>query len=94
MGNKIKTSKYSLLNFLPKNLYFQFSKLANCYFLLITFLQMIPMISISDGKPAMAIPLTFVLIVSMVKDIFEDNKRHKSDKSENNQVTELFDPST
>lgn len=40
------------------------------------FLQMVDMISISEGKPAMAIPLTFVVVVSMIKDAFEDFKRH------------------
>ncbi len=32
----------------------------------------------------MLTPLSFVLIVSMVKDIIEDVKRHKSDNVENN----------
>ncbi len=42
-------------------------------------MQMIPIISISAGKPVMLMPLTFVILVSMIKDIFEDYKRHKSD---------------
>lgn len=29
-------------------------------------------------------PLTFVIVVSMIKDIFEDMKRHESDNLENN----------
>lgn len=36
--NVIKTSKYSILTFLPKNLIEQFSKMANVYFLLIAFM--------------------------------------------------------
>ena len=44
---------------------------------------MIPFISITDAKPVMLIPLTFVITLSMIKDIFEDYKRHKSDKKEN-----------
>lgn len=40
-------------------------------------------ISISNGKSVMAIPLTFVVIVSMIKDAVEDYKRHMSDKEEN-----------
>ena len=31
----------------------------------------------------MAVPLTFVVLVSMFKDAFEDYKRHVSDKEEN-----------
>lgn len=48
-ANNIKTSKYTMYTFLPKNLYEQFSKAANVYFLIITFMQMIPIISISNG---------------------------------------------
>lgn len=65
--------------------------MANVYFLLISFMQMIPVISISEGKPAMLFPLIFVILVSMIKDIFEDNKRHKQDNSENYQKVLVFD---
>ena len=34
-----------------------------------------------------AFPLIGVLVVSMLKDMFEDYKRHKSDHKENEQVT-------
>ena len=44
---------------------------------------MIPLISITGGKPIMLLPLTFVISVSMIKDISEDYKRHKSDRKEN-----------
>jgi hypothetical protein len=39
----------------------------------------------------MLVPLTFVLLVSMVKDVFEDHKRHNSDKQENYKTVELYD---
>ena len=44
---------------------------------------MIPEISVTGGFPYMLPPLTFVLIISMIKDAYEDYKRHKSDKTEN-----------
>ena len=44
---------------------------------------MIDKISISNGQPAMLAPLAFVIILSMIKDGFEDYKRHKEDKAEN-----------
>ena len=58
--------------------------MANLYFLFIMVLQVIPPISISGGKPAILLPLLFVVIVSAVKDLFEDLKRHNSDTKENN----------
>jgi phospholipid-transporting ATPase len=57
--------------------------MANVYFLFITIMQMVPVISISGGKPAMLAPLIVVIMLTMIKDIFEDYKRHKSDNSEN-----------
>ena len=78
-NNTISTSKYTWLTFLPKNLYEQFKKMANVYFLVIAVMQTIDIISISGGKPVMLMPLSFVIAISMIKDIFEDYKRHKSD---------------
>jgi P-type E1-E2 ATPase len=46
--------------------------------------QIIPPISITGGQPSLLLPLMFVIFVSMVKDIIEDIKRHKSDNEENN----------
>lgn len=58
----------------------QFTKMANIYFLFISGMQMIPIISITNGYPAQAFPLAVVIVLSMIKDIFEDYKRHKSDR--------------
>ena len=81
--NGIDTSKYNLITFVPKNLYEQFSKLANVYFLIIGFLQMITEISTSSGVPVTFFPLSFILLVTAFKDMYEDYKRHKSDHEEN-----------
>lgn len=83
-----------MLTFLPFNLFLQFNKASNVYFLLITIMQMIEVISISGGKPAMAMPLAFVVVVSMVKDAFEDYKRHAADAKENDSFTMVFNPQT
>lgn len=80
----IRTSKFTIINFLPIGLFVQFSKASNIYFLVVMFMQMVDMISISEGKPAMAVPLTFVVVLSMIKDAFEDYKRHQADNGENN----------
>jgi len=65
--------------------------MANVYFLCITFMQCINSISISDGKPAMAVPLTVIVLVSMLKDAYEDWKRHKADDSENLKPCTVYD---
>ena len=70
----------------------QFQKASNLYFLLVTYMQTIKVISISGGKPAMAVPLFFVVLVSMIKDLFEDFKRHQADDRENNAETMVYDP--
>ena len=73
--NSIRTSKYTALTFLPKNLFSQFSKAANAYFLMIVIAQTVPSISITNGKPMNAPPLAVVVLISMLKDAFEDWKR-------------------
>jgi hypothetical protein len=45
VGNAIRTTKYTCLTFLPLNLFHQFTKMANCYFLLLTLMCLIPGIS-------------------------------------------------
>lgn len=85
--NQIKTSKYTAFNFIPLNLYHQFTKVANLYFLMIGVMQMIPEISISGGMPVIFMPLSLVVLVSAIKDVFEDLKRKKSDNELNNLQT-------
>jgi phospholipid-transporting ATPase len=78
-------------SFLPLDLFIQFSKASNIYFTIITAMQMIDLISISNGQPAMALPLSFVVLLSMIKDAFEDYKRSKADSKENDSLTLVFD---
>jgi hypothetical protein len=56
---------------------------ANIYFLIISCMQCVDSITISNSKPVQAAPLCAVVLVSMIKDAYEDYKRHKSDKMEN-----------
>ena len=90
-NNIVRTSKYSILTFLPVNLFEQFAfKVANLYFLIIMFMQTVDVISISNRQPAMLPPLAFVVILSMIKDAYEDYKRHKEDAEGNSAETEIF----
>ena len=89
--NKIQTSKYKWFNFLAKILMEQFSRVANAYFLVIAVLQSIKELSYSGGTPIMLLPLSFVVTLNGLKDIYEDFKRKKSDKKENNSECYIFD---
>ncbi|XP_077901100.1 phospholipid-transporting ATPase FetA [Ictidomys tridecemlineatus] len=82
-NNAIKTSKYTILNFLPLNLFEQFQRLANAYFLVLLILQLIPQIS-SLAWYTTVVPLVVVLSITGVKDAIDDLKRHQSDNHVNN----------
>uniref|UniRef100_H2MWM0 Phospholipid-transporting ATPase n=1 Tax=Oryzias latipes TaxID=8090 RepID=H2MWM0_ORYLA len=87
--NEIKTSKYNIITFLPLNLYVQFTRLANVYFLLLLILQLIPEIS-SLPWFTTAVPLVIVLSITGVKDANDDINRHKSDRQVNNRTVEVL----
>ncbi|EGR31117.1 phospholipid-translocating p-type flippase family protein, putative [Ichthyophthirius multifiliis] len=82
-NNMIQTNQYTWLTFFPKNLYQQFRKLANLYFLVIGILQSIPQISITQGLPVIFVPLLFIVGISAAKDFFEDYKRIELDLPKN-----------
>ena len=89
-GNKIKTTKYTLISFLPKNLFEQFHRFANIYFLFIVILNWIPAIN-AFGKEIAMLPLIFVLAVTAIKDLIEDRQRYNSDKVVNNRLVNVYD---
>ena len=90
-NNKTNTSRYRWFNFLAKILMEQFSRLVNVYFLIIAVLQSIKEVSYSGGSPVILLPLSFVIAVNGLKDIYEDFKRKKTDSLENNSKCEVYD---
>lgn len=89
LDNHIRTTKYTVLSFLPKNLFEQFHRFANCYFVFIILLNFIPAIEAIAPLISM-IPVIMILLVQAIKDIIEDYGRYKSDKLVNNSKTEVF----
>lgn len=83
LTNYIRTNKYNWYDFLPKNLLEQFSQSGNLYFLMVAVGQLLPCISNTKGRPATLLPLSIVVSMQAVKDLFEDSARIRSDKSEN-----------
>ncbi|XP_038275520.1 probable phospholipid-transporting ATPase IM isoform X2 [Dermochelys coriacea] len=88
-NNRIKTSKYNILTFLPVNLFEQFQRVANAYFLSLLILQLIPEIS-SLSWFTTIVPLMMVFTITAVKDATDDCFRHKSDNQVNNRQAEVL----
>ncbi|NXG67568.1 AT8B2 ATPase, partial [Hemiprocne comata] len=84
-NNAIKTSKYNFFTFLPLNLFEQFQRIANAYFLFLLILQISSLAWFTT-----VVPLVLVLAVSGVKDAIDDFNRHKSDKHVNNRPVQVL----
>jgi phospholipid-translocating ATPase len=89
VSNTIRSSRYNAWNFLPRQLFFQFSKLANFYFLCISILQMIPGLS-TTGTYTTIVPLLIFVCIAMGKEGYDDYRRYKLDKIENNKKTSVL----
>uniref|UniRef100_A0A8C2C739 Phospholipid-transporting ATPase n=1 Tax=Cyprinus carpio TaxID=7962 RepID=A0A8C2C739_CYPCA len=88
-GNAIKTYKYNFLTFLPLNLYEQFKRAANLYFLCLLILQIIPQISTLPWYTTL-VPLVLVLGITAIKDLVDDLARHRMDKEINNRRCDVL----
>jgi len=77
--NRVITSRYNMVTFLPLFLIESFKKFANTYFLIVSILQAIPIISITDGIPLSLAPLSIVLFFEGIVTALEDRQRHKDD---------------
>ena len=80
--NEVITAKYNVFTFLPKNLWQQFTRVANQYFLIISALQMLTPFSPTSRFTTFG-PLCAVVMLSMVKELYEDTKRHRQDNETN-----------
>jgi phospholipid-transporting ATPase len=87
--NSVRTTKYSLLTFIPRNLYEQFHRVAYLYFLVLAALNFVPQLGVFTPAAAV-LPLAFVIGVSAVKDAYEDWRRHRSDKTENSRTASVL----
>ena len=83
-NNKIKSTRYSALTFVPIALFLQFKKVVVCFYIFNTIMQSIPAIS-TNSPLASLIPVLFVIIVGMGKEAYLEYKRWKEDKRINGQ---------
>ncbi|XP_076594615.1 phospholipid-transporting ATPase VB [Chaetodon auriga] len=82
-GNAIKTTKYTLLLFIPMNLFEQFHRWANIYFVGLAILNFVPVVNAFQPEVAL-IPICVILSLTALKDAWEDFRRYQSDKKLNN----------
>lgn len=87
-NNIVTTAKYNVLTFIPKNLFEQFTRIANLYFLVVSILQVrIFLFSFTfssklttglspTGRFGTAFPLVVVVAFQAAKDAFEDLVRY------------------
>lgn len=88
-GNGIKTTKYSVLFFIPMNLFEQFHRLANLYFVGLAILNFVPVVQAFQPEVAM-IPICVILALTAVKDAWEDFRRYQSDKKLNGMPCSVY----
>nr|DBA29209.1 TPA: hypothetical protein GDO54_009457 [Pyxicephalus adspersus] len=88
-NNKIRTTNYTLLNFVPRNLFEQFHRAANLYFLFLVFLNWVPLVEAFQKEITM-LPLLAVLTIIAIKDGLEDYRKYKLDKVINHLLTQVY----
>jgi phospholipid-translocating ATPase len=87
--NKIRTTKYTPITFIPKNLYYQFGNVANIYFLTMIILGAFAIFGVPS--PALsAVPLIVIVAITAFKDALEDSRRTALDLEVNNQITHVL----
>ncbi|KAF1503089.1 Phospholipid-transporting ATPase IK, partial [Megadyptes antipodes antipodes] len=88
-GNAIKTAKYNIFTFLPLNLYEQFHRMANVYFVFVILLQTFPEISTLPWY-TLLFPLSCLLTIRGLRDLIDDVGRHQSDRNINSRPCEIL----
>ena len=89
VSNSIRSSRYTVWDFLPKQIVFQATRLANFYFICIGIPQAIPGFS-TTGNYTTILPVCFFLILTICKEGYDDLRRHRLDKVENNYVATVL----
>lgn len=81
-SNLVRTTKYTIYNFLVKNIAEQFRNVSNFFFLLIILLQISPMIRVVPPMQA-AVPMIVITSITAIKDAAEDYRRYLNDQELN-----------
>ncbi|GAO18111.1 hypothetical protein UVI_02020100 [Ustilaginoidea virens] len=89
VSNNVRTSRYTVWDFVPKQLLFQFTRVGNFYFLCVGVPQTIPGLS-TTGSYTTILPLLFFVLLTIAKEGYDDFRRHRLDKVENAQFATVL----
>ncbi|CBZ28904.1 putative phospholipid-translocating P-type ATPase (flippase) [Leishmania mexicana MHOM/GT/2001/U1103] len=88
--NLVVNSRYTAQNFIFKNLYEQFSRPLNLYFLVVALLQFVSVIAPVNPLSTL-LPLLFAFTLTAVKEGYDDVKRHQQDHKYNHTLRRVLD---
>jgi P-type E1-E2 ATPase len=71
---------------------YQFTRVTNCFYVVNAILQFIPSINTNDPM-ATVIPLAFVVVVGILKELVVEIRRWQQDREVNSMATRRLDPS-
>jgi magnesium-transporting ATPase (P-type) len=92
-SNKVITSRYTLLTFVPLNFFEQLQRPLNFYFVFLVTLLCFP--EIAPVSPlTMIIPLALAFSLSGMKEGVDDYRRHQGDKKTNSRLYRVYNPDT
>ncbi|KRX07251.1 P-type ATPase, cytoplasmic domain N [Pseudocohnilembus persalinus] len=89
LKNVVRNQKYNLISFIPLVLFNQFKFFFNFFYLAICLSQFVPALKVGFLF-TYASPLVFVLILTMVKEAYDDYKRMKRDQEANSTKYKTF----
>jgi phospholipid-translocating ATPase len=89
VSNSIRSSRYTIWTFLPYQIWFQFTKASNFYFLIMGILQLIPGLS-TTGRFTTILPLVFFLLLCVAREGYDDFRRYRLDKAENRRLARVL----
>jgi len=91
-GNKISTTRYNLITYIPVSLFIQFYRVTNIFYVINGILQTIP--SIRTNSPiASLVPMAFVVLLGMLREGLADIRRWREDRRTNARLyTRLENP--
>ncbi|KAI0798380.1 phospholipid-translocating P-type ATPase [Xylaria sp. FL0064] len=90
-SNSIRSNRYTIFSFLPKQLVFQFGRLANFYFLVIGILQQVPGWSPTGTFTTLG-PLVAFIAIIMGKEGWDDYRRYLLDREDNLALVSVLEP--